>query len=270
MRAARTEQHGCLHNAPGPAAAERGGASHGNKGRVVPHHWRRARKGRGRICKAGSRRSARWRGGGTERSRRRGGAHMQIMPAPGGVAGMQILAGPFPAPWPPGPSRQFKRRRACAERRKRDLVCYTTALRSSRPAPPGAPLPAAPPAPPGRPRLRHERGPAAQRFPGERPVPARGARSRGTPPRCPHPPRARSALAASPPPGTPGGDRALRPPPHVWAEPVSPGVPPRRDGGRWERGPACEPLAGRRRAGGGCRAAPARCPFGGARQGPPP
>lgn len=39
-----------------------GGASHVNKGRVLPRHWRRERKGRDRICKAASRRRARVRG----------------------------------------------------------------------------------------------------------------------------------------------------------------------------------------------------------------
>lgn len=166
----------------------------------------------------------RGRGGAGYVKQRAGGAHGVGAAGRGGHAGgawptcksrrlggawpvCKSARGRFPPPARQSAPRRFKRRRACAERRKRDLVCYTTALRSPRPAPPGAPLPAAPPAPPGRPRLRYERGPAAQRFPGEHVVPARGARSPGTPPpRCSHPsPRAGPGLAASPPPVTPAG-----------------------------------------------------------------
>lgn len=189
-----------MHRAGQPRGG--GGAPYVNEFRVLPRHWMRERKGRDRICKAASWRSARWGGSGSERSCRRGVARMQIMPVLGAWFRCKYARGRFPPPARQASPRRFKRRRACAERRNRDLVCYTTALRSPRPVPPGAPLPAAPPAPPGRPRLRHERGPAAQRFPGERPVPARGARSRGTPAAVLASPRAGPGLAVSPPPVT--------------------------------------------------------------------
>lgn len=144
----------------------------------------------------------------------------------GGVARMQIRARPLPPPARQSCPRRFKRRRACAESRNPDLVCYTTALRSPRPVPPGAPLPAAPPAPPGRPRLRHERGPAAQRFPGERPMPARGARSRGTPAALLASPRAGPGLAASPPPVAPEGGLCPAAAPMCLGKPCQPSRPP--------------------------------------------